>query len=112
VIVNREDKGTHLFKCFVEFFGSFLGRIVAEQGILIAALVGLESFSCQSMLDQLAFLRVEVSTKGNLHCSFTEESYPAIDPRRNWCHVFRVVEDSFDVFLQIRVQITSFLYIK
>lgn len=80
---------TMLFKCSVELFGSPPGRSVAEQGILIATRVGLlESLSRQPLLDQLAF--------------------PTIDPRRNWCHVFGIVEDTFDLFLQVSVQFIIF----
>ena len=62
VIINKE---THIFKRFVKFFGSLPGRSVAEQGILIATRVGLESLSLHPMLDHLAFLRLGVSTEGN-----------------------------------------------
>ena len=57
IIVHGEKKGTHVFKCLVEFFSSLPGSSVAEQSILIAALARLESFSFQPMLDHLAFLR-------------------------------------------------------
>jgi len=77
-----------IFKRFVKFFGSLPGRSVAEQGILIATRVGFESLSLHPMFDHLAF--------------------PAIDLRRNWCQVFGIVEDTFDLFLQVRVQIIVF----
>jgi len=73
-----------VFKRLIEVFSSLPGGFVAEQGVLIAALARLESFSFQSMLDHLAF--------------------PAIDARRNWCHVVWPVDDIFDFTLQLGVQ--------
>jgi len=73
-----------VFKRLVEVFSSLPGSFVAQQGVLITALAGLESFSFQPMLDNLAF--------------------PAIDACRNWCHVVWPVDDIFDLTLQLGVQ--------
>lgn len=108
VTIYRETKGTHLCKHIFMFFSSLPGSSVAEQGILIAALVGPESFSFQRMLDHLEFLPQKWLQKG-ITCR-SEESYtPRLTRAATGVMVFCPVDDIFDLIrvLQLWVQFTS-----